>query len=165
MSSFLILNRFYILICCFHCWLWTFKCRLSQWFQFQMLDLDLFSFRRNLLTRFFNQIILIIILLEIVFFNKINITEYSNNNSVCWKHAFSLFIFTNVVFLYFAQNYSQRLRREWNNNLWSFFEIINLNPFSTNVPLLYSLKTSENLRFSDVFRGYRSGKLVENGSI
>ena len=32
-----------------------------------------------------------------------------------------------------------------------------INPFSTNVPLLYSLKPSENLEFSDVFRGYRSG--------
>ena len=39
------------------------------------------------------------------------------------------------------------------------------NPFSTNVPLLYSLKTSENGRLSDVFRGYRSGTLVENGLI
>ena len=37
------------------------------------------------------------------------------------------------------------------------------NPFSTNVPLLYLLKTSENFQFSDVFRGYRSGTLVENG--
>ena len=37
------------------------------------------------------------------------------------------------------------------------------NPFSTNVPLLYPPQTSENLRFSDVFRGYRSGTLVENG--
>ena len=37
-----------------------------------------------------------------------------------------------------------------------------INPFSTNVPLLYPLKTSENLQFSDVFRGYRSGTLVEN---
>ena len=38
-----------------------------------------------------------------------------------------------------------------------------VNPFSTNAPLLYSLKTSENFQFSDVFRGYRSGTLVENG--
>ena len=38
-----------------------------------------------------------------------------------------------------------------------------LNSFSTNVPLLYPLKTSENWRFFDVFRGYRSGTLVENG--
>ena len=37
-----------------------------------------------------------------------------------------------------------------------------VNPFSSNVPLLYPLKTSENFRFSDVFRGYRSGTLVEN---
>ena len=39
----------------------------------------------------------------------------------------------------------------------------NINPFSTKVPLLYPLKTFENRRFSDVFRGYRSGTLVENG--
>ena len=37
------------------------------------------------------------------------------------------------------------------------------NTFSTNVPSLYPLKTSENRRFSDVFRGYRIGTLVENG--
>ena len=37
------------------------------------------------------------------------------------------------------------------------------NPVSTNAPLLHSLKTSENLRFCDVFRGYISGTLVENG--
>ena len=30
-------------------------------------------------------------------------------------------------------------------------------------PLLYPLKTSENSRFSDGFREYRSGTLVENG--
>ena len=36
-------------------------------------------------------------------------------------------------------------------------------PFSTNIPFLYPLKTSENLRVSDVFRGYRGGTLVENG--
>ena len=36
------------------------------------------------------------------------------------------------------------------------------NPFSTSVPYLYPLKT-ENRRFSDIFRGHRSGTLVENG--
>ena len=40
-----------------------------------------------------------------------------------------------------------------------------INPFSTNVPSLYPLKTSKNRRFSDGFRGYRSGTLVENGLI
>ena len=37
------------------------------------------------------------------------------------------------------------------------------NPISTNVPPLYPLKTSEDRRFSDVFRGYRSEKLDESG--
>ena len=37
------------------------------------------------------------------------------------------------------------------------------NPFSTNISLLYLLTTLENRRFSDVFRRYRSGILVENG--
>ena len=38
-----------------------------------------------------------------------------------------------------------------------------INQFSTKVPLLYPLKTSENREFSDdVYRGYRSGTLVEN---
>ena len=40
--------------------------------------------------------------------------------------------------------------------------IIPINPFSTNVPLLQPLKTSENRKFLDVFKGYRSRALVEN---
>ena len=36
------------------------------------------------------------------------------------------------------------------------------NRFSANVPLLYPLKTSENIWFSNDFRGYRSGILAEN---
>ena len=36
------------------------------------------------------------------------------------------------------------------------------NPFPTNASFLYPLKTSEKLGFLDVFRRYRSGKLVEN---
>ena len=31
------------------------------------------------------------------------------------------------------------------------------NPFEPNTPFLYPLKTLENQRFSDVFRGYRNG--------
>ena len=37
-----------------------------------------------------------------------------------------------------------------------------LRPFSTNVPFLYPLKSSENFRFIDVFREYRSEAMVEN---
>ena len=39
---------------------------------------------------------------------------------------------------------------------------LKVNPVSINGPLLYPLKSSENIRFS-VFRGYRSETLVENG--
>ena len=39
----------------------------------------------------------------------------------------------------------------------------NVNPFLTNVPLLYLLKTSENWGSSDISRSYRGGTLVENG--
>ena len=39
-----------------------------------------------------------------------------------------------------------------------------VNPFSTDVPLLYPLKTSENQRFSDAFREYESETLVKNES-
>ena len=39
----------------------------------------------------------------------------------------------------------------------------NFNSFYSNIPYLYPLQTSENLSFSDVFRGYRYGILVGNG--
>ena len=38
-----------------------------------------------------------------------------------------------------------------------------INPFSINVPLLYPVKTSENPRVFDVFKGYATGTLLENG--
>ena len=51
------------------------------------------------------------------------------------------------------------LRQEvWNGFIW-------INPFQANIPFLCPLKTSENLRFSDVFSRYRKGKLVWNGLI
>ena len=40
--------------------------------------------------------------------------------------------------------------------------MIDNNPVSTNVPPLYPLKALQNLQFSDVLRGYRSGTLVDN---
>ena len=40
-----------------------------------------------------------------------------------------------------------------NNLILGGYNKKNLNTFSTNVPLLYPLKTSENQRFFDVFRG------------
>ena len=38
------------------------------------------------------------------------------------------------------------------------------NPFLAKVVILYSLKTPENQRFSGVFRKYKMGTLVRNGS-
>ena len=47
---------------------------------------------------------------------------------------------------------------------WNLQEKLDIfNPLSTNVPLLFPLKTSENLWFSDVFRRCRSGTLAESG--
>ena len=40
-----------------------------------------------------------------------------------------------------------------------------INPFLANAPILYPLKTPENERFSDVFRGYKLGTLAANGLI
>ena len=51
---------------------------------------------------------------------------------------------------------TSRFKNECDINL-----IIEINQFSTNIPLLYLLKTSENFRFLDAFRGYRSEKLIE----
>ena len=45
--------------------------------------------------------------------------------------------------------------------LWCFY--CYLNPYSTNVPLLYPLKISKNRRFSDVFRGCRNRTLLKIG--
>ena len=39
---------------------------------------------------------------------------------------------------------------------------LNINPFSTNVPVLHPLKISENFGFFVVFRVYSSDTLVEN---
>ena len=40
---------------------------------------------------------------------------------------------------------------------------VSCNPYSSNVTFLYPLKTSENLLFSDIFRGYRNVTLGEYG--
>ena len=44
-----------------------------------------------------------------------------------------------------------------------FYKKSVLNPFLANVPILYPLKTPENLWFSEVFRGYKMGTLARNG--
>ena len=49
-------------------------------------------------------------------------------------------------------------------NCHFFPGFFSLNPFLTNVPLLYPLKTPENHWFSGVFRGYKIGTLARNRS-
>ena len=45
---------------------------------------------------------------------------------------------------------------------WLLLYFIFLNPFLDTTPISYSLKTPENLPFSDVFRGYKMGTLGRN---
>ena len=45
----------------------------------------------------------------------------------------------------------------------NLLSIIDLNPFQANVLLLYLLKSSENICFSDVIKRWRKGKLFCNG--
>ena len=52
--------------------------------------------------------------------------------------------------------------------LWSFdnsFSCIPFNPFHATALFLYPLKTAENLRFCDVFKGYRKRRVAWNGLI
>ena len=42
---------------------------------------------------------------------------------------------------------------------------VEVNPFPASIPVLYPLKTLENLWFSGVFRGYKFGTLAGNGLI
>ena len=44
-------------------------------------------------------------------------------------------------------------------------KVVSINPFSTNIKLLYPLKTSEKLWLSDAFRGDRSEILVNESPI
>ena len=48
---------------------------------------------------------------------------------------------------------------------WIYFfirELLKINPFQSSVTFLYPMKTSENQRFSNVFRGYRNVTLDWN---
>ena len=130
---------------------------------------------------------------EIYFINFCIQSEYrkiqARNNSVfghflrsefCWYKLKFIFMCFDVGLKCINQNHCKSLLDSKENTWWKVLQIFYnflihiwishtasiffyLNPFSTNLPLLYSLKTSKNRRFSDVFRGYRSGTLVENG--
>ena len=48
---------------------------------------------------------------------------------------------------------------------WGMVEQCNYNPFLSNVLILQPLKTSENIWFNGVFRGYRIGALARNNVV
>ena len=58
------------------------------------------------------------------------------------------------------KNYEESNRNHPTPLLLSPF--VSINPFLANVPILYPLKTPENLWFSGVFRRYKMGTLVRN---
>ena len=67
-----------------------------------------------------------------------------------------------LIFQYISQIKSEQ------NVQTKKIEIFQMSPskiklFQPNVPFLNPLKTSENLWFSDIFRGYRNETLGENG--
>ena len=45
----------------------------------------------------------------------------------------------------------------------SSLRVNEINPFLASILILYTLKTLENLRFFDVFRGYKMRTLAKNG--
>ena len=51
------------------------------------------------------------------------------------------------------------------SSLYHITDVKLIKPYSPNVTFLHPLKTSENRRFSDVFRGYRNVTLGEYGLI
>ena len=63
--------------------------------------------------------------------------------------------FRKINLIKISYNDSVKLARLW----------LNFNPFLTNVPILYPLKTAEKQRSSGVFRGYGMGTLTRNGII
>ena len=79
--------------------------------------------------------------------------------SKCDQICNKLRIWSNFLEKFFTENF---LYSSSNDTVILLIPCLILNPFPTNVPLLCPLKTSENRRFSDVFRGHRSGALVEN---
>ena len=80
-----------------------------------------------------------------------------------WK--FPILYWRRVPLCYWLQNSASTIHSShFSFRKFSVFRSRSLlNPFSIIFPLLYPLKTSKNRRFSDVFRGYRSGTLIENG--
>ena len=106
---------------------------------------------------------------EIKILHNMKIPYHCNSVFPIWYPRVSckfqqVFSFTNIrlklclLYTHF-KNYRIKTinRKEFQNRLIVF------NTFLAYVPILYTLKTRENQRFSRVFRGYKMGKLARNG--
>ena len=80
-------------------------------------------------------------------------------------------LFKNFMNLRTIKSKYQQYISKITNKVVGFFQLKNkkctplvsfINPFQANVPFLYTLKTSENQRFSGVFREFRKGTLAWN---
>ena len=80
--------------------------------------------------------------------------EISINKVLCYKAVLIFVIFDPCLMNNVLRTTETRMYKIWKSNLTRF---------RPTFPFLYFLKTSENLCFFDVFRGYRKGTLVWNG--
>ena len=126
------------------------------------ITLATFDFNKHLTIKELSHVTSYNTLKVINFASKFRNFSKNKKQNFHWISIFLLLINV-IVIKYVTETNFITMSRDVRNTginiiLWS-----NINPFSTNVPLLYPLKTSENRRLFDVFRGYRNGTLVENG--
>ena len=81
-----------------------------------------------------------------------------------WKQSCRILLFASFWIFPFL-NFSLISVIRWLFSSLDFDEIIWINPFQANAPILYLLQTPENLWFSGVFTGYKMWTLAWNGLI
>ena len=90
--------------------------------------------------------------ISIVDFEQVNVSVESDSLKRTWTGHFAQ-----------IRKVETALLLDGNLPCKSKFQNHEFNSFHASVPFLYPLKTSENQSFSDVFREYRNGILVQNG--
>ena len=100
---------------------------------------------------------------------NMRITYHYNSVFSIWYPRVSctcqqVFSFTKIRFkLFLLYTHFKNYRTKTVNRKEFRSRLIVFNTFLAYVPILYTLKTRENLWFSGVFRGYKMGTLVRNG--
>ena len=100
----------------------------------------------------------------LIYFSFNTLLCFGGNNVNCNKIKMNYYSFREplTAYIYMGPVYYQKLKHMVLDKMHARAKV-GINIFSTNVPLLYSLKTSENRRFSDVFRAHRNEILVAKG--